>query len=244
MKVICILLDSLNRHFLSIYGNDWVRTPNLDALARRSLVFDQHYIGSAPTMPGRRDPWTGDWEFLWRPWGSLEPWDHPLPKLLRQADVLTHLFTDNYHLFERGGENYHIDFEGWEFIRGHENDPWITDPRPDPPPYYGVLKPRYWRNMSRFHREADFLAPRTFQAAADWLERNHGRDRFFLMIDEFDPHEPFHVPPPYDTMYDPDWDGLLYFWDQYGRCDDEPEAYMRHIRAQYAGKITMVDRWL
>ncbi len=244
MKVICILLDSLNRHFLPIYGNDWVRTPNMDALAERSVVFEQNYIGSAPCMPARRDLWTGDWEFLWRPWGSLEPWDHPLPRLLRQAGVLTHLITDHYHLFERGGENYHIDFEGWEFIRGHENDPWITDPRPDPPPYHGVLSPRYWRNMSRLNREADFFAPRTLQAAADWLERNHSHENFFLMIDEFDPHEPFHVPPPYDTMYDPDWDGPLYIWDRYGRIEGETEEQMHHIRAQYAGKVTMTDRWL
>ncbi|GAB4557310.1 MAG: sulfatase-like hydrolase/transferase [Anaerolineae bacterium] len=244
MNVICILLDSLNRHFLPVYGNHWVRTPNIDALAARSLIFEQNYIGSAPCMPARRDLWTGTWEFLWRPWGSLEPWDQPLPRLLRQAGVLTHLITDHYHLFERGGENYHIDFEGWEFIRGHENDPWVTDPAPEKPPFYGVLTDRYWRNMTRMRREADFLAPRTLQAAADWLERNHQRDNFFLMIDEFDPHEPFHVPPPYDTMYDPDWDGPLYFWDRYGRTDEEPETHMRHIRAQYAGKVTMTDRWL
>ena len=26
MNVVCILLDSLNRHFLPAYGNDWVLT--------------------------------------------------------------------------------------------------------------------------------------------------------------------------------------------------------------------------
>ena len=95
MNVICILLDSLNRHFLPAYGHDGVRTPNIDAFARRSVVCEQNYIGSAPCMPARRDLFTGDWEFLWRPWGSLEPWDQPLPRLLRQAGVLTHLITDH-----------------------------------------------------------------------------------------------------------------------------------------------------
>lgn len=246
MRVICILLDSLNRHFLPAYGNDWVRTPNLDALAARSVAFDQNYIGSAPCMPARRDLWTGDQEFLWRPWGSLEPWDNPLPRLLRQNRILTQLITDHYHLFEPGGENYHTDFEGWELIRGHEGDPWITDPRPAPPEHRGYLAPQYWRNMSRLQREADYFAPRTLQAAADWLERNHSHERFFLMIDEFDPHEPFHVPPPYDTMYDPDYDGPLYFWPHYGRVEEagDDQRATHHIRAQYAGKVTMVDRWL
>jgi len=246
MNVICILLDSLNRHFLPVYGNDWVRTPNIDAFAERSVIFTQHYVGSIPSMPARRDLWTGDWEFLWRPWGPLEPWDLSLPRLLRRAGVTTQLVTDFYHFFEQGGENYHVDFEGWWFIRGHENDPWITEPT-EPPEHRGLRAlGRYGRNMSRLQREADFFSPRTLQAAADWLEKNHSQDQFFLMIDEFDPHEPFHVPPPYDTMYDPDWEGEPYFWPQYGRCKEigDTEREVRHIRAQYAGKVTMADRWL
>ena len=244
MNVVCILMDSLNRHFLPTYGNDWVRTPNLCRLAERSVVFDRNCIGSMPCMPARRDLWTGNQEFLWRPWGSLEPWDEPLPRVLRQAGVMTELITDHYHLFERGGENYHVDFEGYETIRGHENDPWATEPAPRPEPLQDTLLPRYQRNMARFHREADFCSPRTFQTAADWVESNHhAHGRFFLMIDEFDPHEPFHVPPPYDTMYDPDYDGPFFVCERYWN-QTYPEHLVRHIRAQYAGKVTMADRWL
>jgi arylsulfatase A-like enzyme len=222
-----------------------VQAPNLTRLAERSVVFDNNCIGSMPCMPARRDLWIGCQEFLWRPWGSLEPWDQPLPRLLRDAGIMTQLVTDHYHLFERGGENYHIDFEGWELIRGHENDPWVTCPATPPGRVKGVLAPRYVRNMSRFHREEDWLSPRTFQAASAWLEENHHAHApgFFLMIDEFDPHEPFHVPPPYDTMYDPDWDGPFFVWPEYGR-PDYSEAEARHARAQYAGKVTMADRWL
>lgn len=61
MSVICILLDSLNRHFLPAYGNDWVRTPKIDAFAERSVLFTQNYAGPIPSMPARRDLWTGDW---------------------------------------------------------------------------------------------------------------------------------------------------------------------------------------
>ena len=244
MNVICILMDSLNRHFLPLYGNEWVKTPNLDRLAERSVTFTSNYIGSMPCMPCRRDLWTGTLEFPWRPWGSLEPYDHPLPRVLGGQGVMTMLVSDHYHLWEAGGENYHADFEGWEFIRGHENDPWATEPAPRPARVRDHLSPRYQRNMARFHREEDWLSPRTFQTTADWLEGNHhAHDRFFLMVDEFDPHEPFHVPPPYDTMYDPDWDGPFFVWPAYGR-NEYTEAEVRHIRAQYAGKVTMADRWL
>lgn len=245
MNVVCILMDSLNRHLLPTYGNPWVHTPNLDRLAKRSCVFTQNYAGSLPCMPARRDLWTGRLEFLHRPWGSLEPWDNSLPKVLKQNKVLTELITDHYHLFERGGENYHIDFEGWEFIRGHENDPWETAPA-KLPPHTDNLSPRYWRNVTHhFHEEKDFMSPRTLQATADWLGRNHMQSPFFLMVDEFDPHEPFHVPPPYDTMYEKTpYRGPLFIWPGYGRHPEYTTEQVEHIRAQYAGKVTMADAWL
>jgi len=245
MNVICILMDSLNRHFLPLYGNDWVQTPNMERLAQRSATFTNNFIGSMPCMPTRRDLWTGCVEFLWRPWGSLEPYDNPLPRVCKQNDITTMLVSDHYHLWEDGGENYHTDFDGWEFIRGHENDPWATEPGPRPEPVLDNLSPRYQRNMARFRKEEDWLSPRTLKETADWLELNHNaHDRFFLMVDEFDPHEPFHVPPPYDTMYDPDYEGPFFIWPRYGRNDYYTEDQIKHIRAQYAGKVTMADRWL
>src|SRR5579872_1835208 len=127
MNVVFILMDSLNRHFLNAYGNEWVKTPNIDRLAARAVVFDKHYIGSMPCMPARHDIWTGSLEFLWRPWGPVDPGEVTLPMRLRRK-VVTQLVTDHYHFFEKGGETYHVDFDGWEFIRGHENDPWVTQP--------------------------------------------------------------------------------------------------------------------
>lgn len=245
MNVICILLDSLNRHFLPAYGNDWVRTPNLDRLQQRSVTFERAYIGSMPCMPARRDLWTGNQEFLWRPWGSLEPWDQPLPRTLRQNNVFTGLVSDHYHLWERGGENYHIDFESWEFIRGHENDPWIGGPTPGAEAGKGHVSPSFRRNRQRFVHEEDWLAPRTLREASRWLELNAGvHDQFFLMVDEFDPHEPFDCPEHLWRQYDPDWKGPKdFYWPGYGR-NDYDDAEIRHIHARYAGKVTLADRYL
>src|SRR5205085_11354665 len=51
--------------------------------------------------------------------------------LLRSdAGISTMLVTDHPHLFEAGGENYHNDFAAWDYVRGHEDDPWRT--RADP----------------------------------------------------------------------------------------------------------------
>lgn len=243
-NVIFVLLDSLNRHYLPVYGNTWVKTPNIDRLARRSVVFQRHYIGSMPCMPARHDLLTGRLEFLWRPWGPVEPGEVTVTQRLKDR-AMTQLVTDHYHLFEAGGENYHVDFEGWEFIRGHENDPWVT--RPNPIPMRGAgnfAVDQYTRNLSRMATEKDCTSPRTFQAAADWIEDNHDQhERFFLFIDEFDPHEPFHSSEPYNSMYDADWDEEPFFWPTYGP-NNYSDKDLRHLRAQYAGKITMADAWL
>lgn len=245
MNVLCVLMDSLNRHFLPAYGNNEVLTPNLERLRERSVTFDNCFIGSMPCMPARRDLWTGCQEFLWRPWGSLEPWDEPLPRTMKENGVFTGLVSDHYHLWERGGENYHVDFESWEFIRGHENDPWVGGPTPDADTGKGHASPRFRRNRQRFVHEEDWLAPRTFRQAAQWLEDNATtQERFFLMVDEFDPHEPFDCPEEQWRRYDPDWNGPAdFYWPSYGR-NDYTEAEARHIRARYAGKVTLADRHL
>ncbi|HAS12465.1 MAG TPA: sulfatase, partial [Acidimicrobiaceae bacterium] len=126
-NLVVVLLDSLNRHHLGAYGGTEFDTPNLDRFAReRAATFTRHVTGSLPCMPARHDILVGSLDFLWRCWGSIELWERPITAQLRDAGVVTQLVTDHPHLFETGGENYHTDFSGWEYLRGHEGDPWRT----------------------------------------------------------------------------------------------------------------------
>ena len=267
-NLVVLLLDSLNRHMLGSYGGTEFETPNLDRFAReRATRFTSHVTGSLPCMPARHDILCGSLDFLWRPWGSIEIWEEPVTRQLRRAGVTTMLVSDHPHLFETGGENYHTDFAGWDYLRGHEGDPWRTY---SDPTYVGApaLPARgggwYWRerlglvgaddrayDRSRtfFRTEEDFPGPRTMRAAADWLRRAAPADeRFMLFVDEFDPHEPFDTPEPWQGRYDPDWDGELLIWPPYdvgavaqGRLS---EREGRHIRANYGAKLSMIDHWV
>ena len=89
MKTIFLLMDSLNRHYLNSYGFDKVKTPNIDRLASRGIVFDSHYAGSLPCMPARRELMTGRLNFLETPWGPVEPWDTCMPVELREQKERT-----------------------------------------------------------------------------------------------------------------------------------------------------------
>ena len=252
-NVIVVLLDSLNRHMLGAYGGREFATPNLDRFAARSVQFQRHFAGSLPCMPARHDILVGSLDFLWRPWGSIELWERPVTEPLRAAGVTTMLVSDHPHLFETGGENYHTEFRGWEYVRGHENDPWKT--RPDPswlgaPALPAQATGGHYYDVSRTHfrEELDFPGPRTMNTASRWLAENAGfHDRFMLFIDEFDPHEPFDTPAPWANRYDPDWADDLMIWPPYSVKTVErgvlTERQARHVRANYGSKLSMIDHW-
>jgi len=250
MNVITIMIDSLNRTYLSPYGNDWIDTPNFERLAKRCVACDKHWTGSLPTMPCRHEVMAGRHEYLWRGWGPLEPYDVTLAQLCKEKGQVSMLLTDCYHYFQEGSGNYHMDFAGWEFLRGHETDNWVTDVVDPPRIYNKMLEEKgdggaaYMRNTARFRDERDFFGPRLLSRAAEWLDSNYSHKNFWLVVDSFDVHEPFHGPPPYDLMYDPDFVGEWSIWNSYGPTDSFDPAVLKHIRAQYAGKVTMFDKWL
>lgn len=253
-SVVVVLLDSLNRHLLGAYDTPTrseFDTPNLDRFAAQSVRFDRHFVGSLPCMPARHDLLCGAWDFLWKPWGSIELWEQPVTAHLRHAGIPTMLVSDHPHLFESGGENYHTDFYAWQYERGHEGDPWKT--RADPtwmgaPEFFGKGDIGYERSRSWFKAEEDFPGPKTMAAAADWLEHHAPHhDRFFLWVDEFDPHEPFDTPESYARMYDPDWEGPHLYWPPYATQAKErgiiTDRQGQQVRAQYGAKLTMIDHW-
>lgn len=248
-----ILLDSLNRHVLAAYGAPEFDTPNIDRLAKRSLRFENHFVGSVPCMPARHDILCGGLDFLWKPWGSIEVWEQAITYQLRRAGVTTMLVTDHPHLFETGGENYHTDFAGWEYLRGHENDPWktVADPSWSGTPALPARSAgrNYDSSRTWFRSEEDFPGPKTMAAAASWLDANAAaHERFLLFVDEFDPHEPFDTPEPYASLYDPDWEGDHVIWPPYAiggvRNGFLTEREARQVRANYGAKLTMIDHWL
>jgi arylsulfatase A-like enzyme len=266
-NAVVILLDSLNRHDLGCYGGLDFDTPNLDRFAaERATRFTRHVTGSLPCMPARHDILTGSLDFLWRPWGSLELWDQPITAQLRAHDVTTMLVTDHPHLFETGGENYHTDFSGWDYLRGHEGDLWRTAPdlswtgHPAVPArrgdwwvnkQFGLTMTRgYDRSRTYFRDEIDYPGPRVMTAAREWLlGAAPQHDRFLLFIDEFDPHEPFDTPAPWRGRYeDEPWDDDDIIWPPYAiGAQERGELSLdeaRHIRANYGSKLSMIDHWV
>ena len=272
-NVVVVLLDSLNRHHLGCYGGTEFETPNLDRFAReRAIRFTRHVTGSLPCIPARHDILCGALDFLWKPWGSIELWEEPVTAALRRAGVTTMLVTDHPHLFETGGEKYHCDFFAWDYVRGHEGDPWKTHPDPSwvgAPTLPAVDGGHFWRRQlgagadvgtdtgvrpydrsrTYFRAEEDYPGPKTMRAAASWLRTappHH--ERWLLFVDEFDPHEPFDTPEPWYGRYEEHrWDGPALIWPPYATAGVSrgvlDEREAHHLRANYGAKVSMIDHW-
>lgn len=250
MNLVVIVSDTLRRDYLGCYGNAWVKTPNIDALAAESIVFDACYVGSFPTIPMRADLMTGKYVFHNVGWAPLQPGYVPFQNLLRANGRVTMMIADHTQ-FLAPGMNYHQGFTGVEWIRGQANDGWITDPIEfDPPCDLSKLRQpenwleRYMRNISRRRTEADWFSPQTFSKAVDWVEANRSHEKFMLYIDTFDVHEPWTPPQWYVDMYDPGYEGEKAIYPRYDRVGYLTEAELNHVRALYAATITMMDRWL
>lgn len=258
MKAVFLLFDSLNRKALSCYGGE-VPTPNFDRLAARGITFDNHYTGSMPCMPARRDHHTGRYNFFHSSWGPLEPFDNSYARLLRaKSDTYCHLVTDHFHYFEDGGLCYHTTFNTWENIRGQEYDAWKPTLDADLETLRQQYDPRHYdfrskeraghklqhvANRSEIREEADFPLAQCFASAFDFLDRARESDNWLLQLECFDPHEPFHVPDRFARAHKAAHDGMALDWPNYARVT-ETEEEVRSIRAKYVALVAMCDEYL
>ena len=254
MRAILLIFDSLNRHVLQSYGGKDVETPNFNRLAQRTVSFDNHYVGSLPCMPARRDIHTGRLSFLHRSWGPLEPFDNSVFEILRKQQIYSHLITDHYHYFEDGAGNYHTRYDSYAFLRGQEGDKWV--PTLNPPiekwrkQYHekqqnftpGSLQMQNMANREVIKDESDFSSTKCFDEALEFVNTYADIDNWVLQIETFDPHEPFVAPPGYSAQYQMEGQPI-FDWPHYDRyIDGLPENDL--LRQNYKALIQHCDTQL
>ncbi|MGB3632916.1 MAG: sulfatase [Rubrobacteraceae bacterium] len=227
-NVVVIVSDTFRSDHLGAYGNQSIKTPNLDALARSSVVFDGHRASSFPTMPARADILTGTFAYTFMGWEPLPAHLPTLPGLLSDAGYLTMGVVDTPY-FIRGGFGYDRGFDDFIWVRGQGDDT-----RPDERSDYRLT----WRE------ESDRLVAKTVTEAERWLERHH-KEPFFLYVDTWDPHEPWDAPEYYTELYKADYDGRQLYppyakWEEAGLTKEDLEI----AHATYCGEVTMVDLWI
>ena len=273
MNVVLVIIDSLRKDHVGAYGNDWIRTPNLDALAKESLRFTRAYPESIPSIPARRGIHTGLRSFPFRGWElgnvtkddvALWGWE-PIPEeqtmlseILLEEGYQTLFVTDTLHQF-RASYSFHRGFRVFEWVRGQERDLYVprspaTDKRIEETLIGGPnashaeeIMLQYFANTQDRKGEEDWFAPTVFTKGVQLLEAaaNLPDDQpFFLVVDAYDPHEPWDPPKKYADLYSEGYDGLEPYLPSSGPSDWMTEAQLDRMHALYSGEVTMMDEWL
>jgi len=158
--------------------------------------------------------------------------------------------------------NFHRGFNEWTWIRGQESDPYRSGLCPSREEIERYIPQnlregargiggkftdfigKYLTNVADRDCEEDYFPAQVFREGARWLEQNQDAEKFFLVLDSFDPHEPWDPPISYRRLYDPDDDSIDFLASSYGRADQLSPPILKRLKANYAGEVTLVDRWL
>ena len=230
-----------------------VRTPNLDAFAKRAVSFSKLYASGFPTVSHRRNLISGRlWP--WPAWTTLPPGpQNIMPRLLKETGgYVTQFLGDCPHLFGAGFKQY---FDAAHVLRGQEGDVhFLRMNRPiehampaEKTRTTGHFQGRNlvdlhrWSN-SRWRGEEDRFCHRVADLAVEWVEENYRYHPFFLWVDFFDPHEPWDPPEFMVRHYDPDYTGPPMLHPNYGRAGDLSVAELENLVAHYRAEAELVDR--
>jgi arylsulfatase A-like enzyme len=229
--------------------------------ARRAIYTGQR---TYPFWNGNFDL-KGDFPGVAPGWGPIPEEQHTLSEILGAAGYRTGLISDLYHEF-KPSKNFWRGFDQWTFIRGQETDPSRSGRMPSQeeidryvprqlqdlrresrglarlPTGMDWFSTRILLNMRDRVAEEQWFNAQVMQESARWLEQNGDAERFFLTVECFDPHEPWFVPEHYRRAYDPTG-GQEQVISPYSEIPDLGPELVRRTRANYAGLVTMCDRW-
>ena len=269
-NVVVIVLDTLQFNYLGCYGNTWIKTPNIDWLARNGTVFENAYTEGLPTIPARRAMLTGRYTLPVKGWGPLDYEDTTIADIMWGRQVQTALVYDTAPM-RMPKYGYSRSFDHVQFLHGNELDHYHHHNQPFTRNIEDYYEDRALYNpngslrdvMSKFVLEElkCYLARREFwrgdedsfiacvmKSAMGYLDRVDPYYPSLLWIDSFDPHEPWDSSCVWKNepcMYDPDYKGKNMFLPPMGLVEGVyTEEQLHHIRMLYAEKVTMVDKWV
>lgn len=196
-NILIILTDDQGYHDVSYYGTKDLKTPNIDALCKDGMRFDNFLTNSPVCAPTRAALLSGKYPdrvgvpglIRFHPennWGYLDPKTILLPQKLKEA---------NYHTAHIGKWNLGLESpnlpnqKGFDLFHG-----WLEDMMDD-----YVIKRRHGENFMRLNDEVidpPGHATDLFTAwAVDYISEQANDDRpFFLYLAYNAPH--FPVQPP------------------------------------------------
>ena len=104
-NVLFFMSDEHSREIAGCYGNRIVRTPNIDALAARGVVFENAYCNSPICVPSRASLATGDYVHRIGCWDSAAAYDGRVPSWHHRVRDAGHDMVSIGKLHYRGADD-------------------------------------------------------------------------------------------------------------------------------------------
>lgn len=200
-NILFISIDDLNDWIGCLGGHPDVKTPNMDRLARRGVLFTNAHCAAPLCNPSRASLMTGVLPSTSGVYENNQPMRQS-PVLASAITLPQHLRTHGYSV-TGGGKIYHGGFpdpQSWDdyFPSQSENQP----PNPEPPnkPVNGIPNAAHfdWSPLDvRMEAMGDY---QTSEWARARLAKRHDKP-FFLACGIFRPHLPWYVPRRFFDMY-------------------------------------------
>jgi arylsulfatase A-like enzyme len=246
MNIIYVNPDEMRGSVLGCYGHPLVQTPNFDRLAAEGTRFDQCHVQHTVCTPSRCSfmtgwyPHTAGHRTLWYPLQEHEP---NSMRYLKEAGYEVHWFGKNDCLAPDAFESSVTRIYGARGPGKSEN----SFERGEPGFFSFLHGP-----MDGPPSDEEFYA-----RAIEYLKgRKEDDPPFFLFLATGFPHPIYHVPQPWQDMYDPDdlpplrpevLEGQADFHRlirEYRDLEGVDEKTLRKIMAVYLGMVSYVDHLL
>lgn len=215
-NILFILTDQQRRDSMKAYGNNWIKTPNLDRLAKKSFVFDNAYVTQPVCTPARASIMTG----LYPHATGLQRNNIPLS---RDIPTIGDMIDEDYYNVHMG--KWHL---GDDMIAQHGFDKWVAvedfqrvrttrkEYRYQEAPYnqwlrdHGVEPPSMkvsyegWVGVAELTEEqtqAGFLGHEASNFINQHPDSDFGDRPWMMYVNFFEPHPPYTG--PLNDLYDP-----------------------------------------
>ena len=231
-NVLLIGIETLRADHVGCLGHHRNTTPTFDKLAKEGVLFSNAIATSSWTMPTNMSVFTSLYPDVHKTTTYQEKLPearNTLAQILKENGYITAAFVSNPTLGHQYGFSKGFDL--------YDDFSVALD-----------LGADLFGNNDRTGQNARTTLTNEVvsRAAIGWLQKNHTKP-FFMFVFYFDPHHDYIPPPPFDTVFDPDYEGSI---DGRGiayepRKSTRPaQRDLEHIIALYDGEILYTDGYV
>jgi len=191
-NILFIAVDDLNDWTGCLGGHPDVKTPNIDRLAQRGLLFQNAYCPAPICNPSRTSLLSGIAPSTSGVYHNDQDFRTALPDIVTLPQ---HFMANGYHVIGGGKVFHRNDEPSW-----HEYFRQERDPRPENAPLNGIPRTGNFDWGPIDCTDDEMGDGKVTNWAAEELQKKHDKP-FFLACGIFRPHLPWYVPKKYFDMY-------------------------------------------